>query len=183
MLRTTLLVLLVAFTSVAAAQVPAMPKKTGKKIENPAFKQWSAYKPGTFVTMKMVSEFSGQKSETEMTTTLKSVTKEKIVLSVKTTIHVAGQKIEQVHEPMMDEYETVKGDGPEPEVETSKESVTVGKKKVDCKKTKTTTNFQGQETVTTVWTSDEIPGTMVKSVSKMSMGTTTMTVVAFEAKK
>lgn len=188
MLRFTWLILAsMICTSFAAAQVPAA-KPTVKKIENPQYKQWAGYKPGTWVTVKTVADLNGQKTETDVTTTLKSVSDEKLVVAIKTTMYIMGEKIEQpatetTYKAMIPEMKTPELTTEKPKVETGKEELTVMKKKLECVKTKTTSKFAGGELVTTAWTSKEIPGELVKSVSKMSAGTTTMSVTAYEVKK
>ncbi|MCA9322636.1 MAG: hypothetical protein KDB53_17975, partial [Planctomycetes bacterium] len=124
-----------------AQEIPGM-KKTGKKIDNPLYTQWSKFKPGTFVTLKSSSSYGDMTTDTLMTTTLKEVTDEKIVLSTTSVMEVQGQKIEtpmpdQSHEAKVDEYvptETT-DETPKFKTETKDETIEVAGKKLDCKLT------------------------------------------------
>src|SRR5215218_6704734 len=55
----------------------------GEQIDNPTYKMWSKFKAGTSVTTKTVSDFAGQKSEMEITTTLKEISADKAVVETK----------------------------------------------------------------------------------------------------
>ena len=160
-----------------------------EEIDNPEFKSWSQFGPGTSVTVKMVNET--HKMEMVTTTTLKSKSAKELVLEAKTTMVVAGNKIEQPAQKRtvpakMKKFEVKPEDKEKaPKPKTGKEKVKAGGKEYDCKWTETTIEMQGTKTVSKVWTCDDVPGGLVKMTSnstgksKMKM---TQTLVNFEKK-
>ena|GEM_PF-1065174 len=99
------------------AGIPALAGKTEEKIDNPLYKHWAQFKPGSYATLKVVT--MGTTSDTHhtqtpkdpqhreggatfiptsdmrLTQTLKEVTAEKVVIELKTVITAGGQKMEQ----------------------------------------------------------------------------------------
>lgn len=136
-----------------------------EQTDNPEYKSWSGFAPGTSVTVKMVNET--HKMETVTTTTLKSKTDEELVLEIKTSMVVAGNKIDQPATtrkvPARIKKVEVKGEAPKPR--TGKEKVRIGGKEYACTWMETTIEVAGNKTTSRVWTCDEIPGGLVKMTS------------------
>jgi hypothetical protein len=162
------------------------------QIDNPQYTAWAKFKPGTSVTTKMVSDAAGQKTEMEITTTLVEVTAAKLVLEAKTSMSAGGQKMEmpaqktdvaaKVDKPAA---VAVAPDAPKGEVKESTDEVEVMGKKVKCKVMETKTTANGMNINSKTWTSDEIPGGMVKMETKMDgamTGTTTVMATAYAIK-
>lgn len=161
-----------------------------EQVENPEYKMWSGFKPGSSVTMKMVSEAAGNTTEMEMTHTLVEVNGDKAVVETKTKMVVAGNTMDMPAQKrdIPAKVDKVEGQEPEkkPEVKESKESIEVGGQKVDCKKTETTSEANGMTMHATVWMCEQIPGHMAKmeSTSEGQMSSkTSMVAVKWEAKK
>ena len=184
-----ILVLVLGLASIGLGQeIPGM-KKTGKTIDNPQYQMWAKYKVGTSVTMKSTTAYGDFKSVNEMTTTLKSITKEKIVLSMATVTTAAGQEtkqpaMDQSVEAKMEEWvSTAKAkENPDVKTEESTGKLKIAGKSLDCKVVKTTVKADGGDTVSTMWMNKEIPGEMVKMETKMQGGQTSMIVTAFTVK-
>lgn len=140
---------------------------------------WKGCGKGTFVTYKMISEFSGAK--TEMTMTMELVETSDDSYTVKTITEMMGTKNEAVQkyvvDPKMEEGGGT-GGGEKPQIEKGKDTIEVPAGKFDCEWVQTKTS----QATTKTWTSDKVPGGMVKNESKMSAGTSTMVLEKFEKK-
>ncbi len=167
-----LLSLCVAFTAWAADDV------------NPAYREWAAFKPGSFVTYMVKADTAGVKTETEMTYTLNEVTADNVVLEVKTVTETMGMKIEGPGEsvvfPATGESDDMMGmdmdmgpnvsqvmangtvveEGVEEELEINGQKIMTVRSKVE-------TEDAGSQVIVTAWYSDEIPGKMVRSLTEV----------------
>jgi hypothetical protein len=165
---------------------PAETKSEGSK-STAAKHSWGSFKVGSMSKLKSVSEMevAGNKMKTEMTMTytLKSVTVEEAVVDVETVIpNVPPQKTEQKH--LLKAPQT-KASGDAPQVKTGTEEIEVAGKKLKCTTSEVDTDANGMKTTMKTWMCDEVPGHLVKSVSKMSgasSGTTTTELLEFAVK-
>ena len=57
-------------------------------IDNPMYKSWAGQKKGTVVTVKMVSEYGGQKSEMTMVSTLLELTADAAIVETFTATKI-----------------------------------------------------------------------------------------------
>ncbi|MBL8990861.1 MAG: hypothetical protein JNJ48_04695 [Phycisphaerae bacterium] len=159
------------FLPVAAIVCCVSPVLAADKIDNPEYKQWSAYKAGTSVTMKTDSEAAGNKSSMSMTTKLVEVTGDKVVLETVMTIDAGGQKMDMPAQKRdvpakIEKPAETKTDEKAPKPKTGEEEIEVAGKKYKAKWTETTTEQNGMKSIAKVWTSDEVPGTVLKMESK-----------------
>lgn len=163
------------------------------EVENLEYKNWSKFKPGSSVTMSMVTEAAGQKTEMISVTTLKSVADAELVLETKMTMHVAGQKIDQPAQdrkvpaklPKMEMPATDEKEAPKPKTEEGTGDIEVAGKKLACKFMKTTMDTEMGKSISTIWLSDAIPGGTAKMESTMEgqmSSKSIMMVTAFETK-
>jgi len=141
--------------------------------DNPAYTQWAKFKPGTSTTITMSSDAGGQTSKTETKSTLAEVTADKVVVEVAMSMEAAGQKMDMPAQKMdipkkMDAQPAATPDAkpdpntPKADTKTSDESCTVPAGTFKCKCVQSTMDVGGNKTVSKVWTSDEVPGGMVK---------------------
>ena len=131
-------------------------------VDNPEFSRWGAYEPGTSVTLKLVNET--HKMVITTTTTLKSRSGKGLVLESRSSMIVAGKKIDQPAStrtvpPKIKKLEP-RGEAPRPK--TGEEKVKVAGKEYVCTWIETTIDVPGHKTVSKVWTADAIPGGLVK---------------------
>lgn len=161
--------------------------------DNPEYKLWSKFKPGSSVTMKMVTEASGMKTEMVTTTVLKSLSDGELVLESKMTMSVAGQNIEQpamerkvpAKMPKVEVPKVEEKDTPKPKTEEGTEDLEIAGKKVACKWSKVVLDHAGTKTETKSWTCDAVPGGVVRMETVMkgeTPCTTSGIVTAYEAK-
>lgn len=173
------LALLVATATLAHAE----------KMDNPEYLNWKQFKPGAWVKLETLTTIAGTETRTVTTTTLKKVTDEKAVVSSQTTLFVMGNEMKQPAEDKeipatFDRPEVPAGtDEPDLEIEEGEETLTVGGKEIACTWVKSTVKMGGNTIVSKVWSSDAVPGSMVKMESTTGgpmKAVTTMTVTEFK---
>lgn len=179
----------IAFVFVCAFAFVAVAR--AEQIDNPAYKKWSAYKPGTWVKHKTTADMAGQKTENEMTTKLVEVTPDKAVIEIAMSMTVGGQKMDMPAQKQevpakIEKPAAPAADAPKADVKEGEEEVTVAGKTFKCKTTETTMKQGNNTTKSKVWMSDDVPQGMVKMQSStegdMKMSSN-MELVAFEITK
>jgi hypothetical protein len=172
----------VACTSILAADL----------VDNPRYQEWSKYKPGTLVTMDVTTVAGGQNMKSAMTTTLKEVTPEKVVIEMKTSMTVPGMapmdNVMSMTEPAKIEKAKVKPTNPEQMpnckvIRKGKEDVKIGDKTYKCDWYEVEMDQQGMKITSKWWTCNDLPDKMVKNDTKMDMGNTSMILTEFKAVK
>jgi hypothetical protein len=165
------------FLAVAALIVSTvMTAEAQGQIDNPEYKMWSGFKAGAFVKFKMVSEASGNKSETEQTVKLVEITPAKAVVEM--TIVAMGNKLppqkrdipakitpQPVKDAKTQAVKAAEGD----------EDIDVGGKKVKAHWTESTVDMSGNKTTSRVWQAKTVPGGTVKMESRTTGGMTSKT--------
>jgi hypothetical protein len=144
-----------------------------EQIDNPSYKAWAKFKPGTTVTLKGENDMAGNKTESEMTTTLVELTPEKAVVEMKMSMVMAGSKTDMPasKSDVPAKIEKVAADPaatPKADVKESSETIDIAGKKIKCKVTESKSDANGMNTVSKAWTSDEVPGGLAKSETTMS---------------
>jgi len=154
------------------AKPAAAPETKPVAMKNP----WGSFKVGSYVAMKTTTamEIAGQKNNTttEMKMTLVDLNAEKATLE--TEMSVMGQKSKTKTEiPLTAAAATPTGAAPTVAPKTGTETITVAGKSMNCKWTEIEMEANGNKVTTKTWTSEEVPGFTVKSVST-TKGTTNM---------
>ncbi len=149
-------------------------KADDQMIDNPAYASWAKFKPGTFVKYTNETKAMGNTTSTEMTQTLKSVDPDKVTIEIKTSMVVAGNKMD-MPATTQDLPAKIKKPDPgaaqptdAPKTDTSTEDVQAAGKTFSCKKTTVTNDQNGMKTTATTWTCDDVPGSVVKMHSETS---------------
>jgi hypothetical protein len=154
--------------------------QAGEKVDNPLYKHWAKFKPGAFSQVKTENEVMGQKTVMTVTMTLKELTPEKVIIEMSAVNVMGGNEMKmppqkqeflaKIEEEKAKELDTPKkGDkknGAEI-IDVGEEEIKVGDKKLKCKWTEMKIKQEDTTTTTKVWTSDEIPGQVVKTVTSM----------------
>ncbi len=180
---------LAAALVLAAATAPAQDKK---KVDNQEYANWSKFKPGTTATLKMTTESTGMKTGSTVISKLIEVKDDKLVLEMDTETELMGKPFKA---PAMkrDVTKTVEVDAkaadlakagkPEGTFEEGTETLKVGGTEVKTKWYKYKSKLEGLgETSGQMWTSDEVPGMLVKMTSKADTFSMTMELVEFTKK-
>ena len=148
----------------------------GEMVDNPTYKHWAKFKPGTYVVTKTVQEAMGHKTETIMTTTLKSVSGEKVVVEMTSVTKTAGQEIKMppqslTHAARIEKTEVPaeaqpKPDDKKPDTKEGKADIEIAGKKVKTTWYEVTADMGSVKTHTKSWMCEDVPGQVVKTVSR-----------------
>ncbi|MFZ2957363.1 MAG: hypothetical protein WA705_10775 [Candidatus Ozemobacteraceae bacterium] len=141
-------------------------------VDNPTYQNWAKYKAGTFVKYKQNAEVMGNKTESEIVTTLLEVTPEKVVVETSGTMLVAGNKMDMPKTKMdfaakMEKVATDPAKTPKIDSKQGEEEITVPAGKIKCKSISAMVKQGESEIQTKTWTSDDVPGSLVKSETSM----------------
>lgn len=153
-------------------KMPAMPEKTGKKIENPIYAAWAKFKVGAWVRHVSTTEAAGQTTKQTITQKLVELTEAKAVVEMVMSMEVAGQKMDMPasrteHEKMMDEYKpTAMPEGQKPTVKEGEEKLTVAGKELACKTVESSGEASGTKYWSKIWTCADVPGGQVQMETK-----------------
>jgi len=159
--------------------------------ENPVYKQWAKFKVGTMVKYKQESDMAGTKTEGEMTYTLVELTPEKAVVEMGMTTLMLGNKVEQPKAkmehlaklPKVDPKMAQEAKIPGAKVKESNEEIEVMGKKYKCHVLESTVDAGNGPMVTKVYSNDEIPGSLVKSITTIEKPMKTTTTITLVEKK
>lgn len=175
-------VLIAVFTLVAATTV-------ARADDNPEYTNWAKFKPGTTAKLKMSNEFGGNKTATTIVTKLLEVKDDKLVLEMETETEVMGkpfkvpaQKREVKKTIEVKDGQPKPGVKPEGTTEEGTETVKVSGNDVKSKWYKFKTKTPQGEVTGQMWTSEDVPGMVVKMTSKTEMFSMVMELVEFTKK-
>jgi len=164
-------------------------------VDNPEYKHWASYKPGTTRKLEATTESPGDIVPPDvlalvLTDTLREVTGEKVVIEMEAggrTFTLHPNQMREIAAKVTKEEATKPTGSPGVQKATKKgegdEEITVGGKKYKCHWTEYQTSFKGDEGTLKTWTTDQVPGGLVKAVkdsTKFKSKTTTV-LVEFKA--
>jgi hypothetical protein len=160
-------------------------------IANPEYANWSKFKVGTYVTLKTESTNAGSTTTVTITSKLVDLNDEKAVLETSTTWSMPGMEptTTQDKREVAAKFEKPPAASPDdktpkPEIKEGEETLEIAGRKIKCKTVESKMEMQGMKITSKAWTSDEVPGMMVKSESKTegaAEGTSKMTLVEWKA--
>ncbi len=158
-----------------------------EKIDNPVYQNWAKFKPGTMVKYAQTSEMMGNKTQSEVAYTLLEVTPEKVVIELGGSTVIMGNKTEMPKTRI--EY-PAKADAADPNVKNaisarssqSEEEIEAAGGRIRCKVFETAIEQQGSQIRSKLWSSDDVPGTLVKSETTMEKPVQSVTVLALVEK-
>ncbi len=161
-------------------------------VDNPRYLDWSKYKPGTFIKMQSTTVAGGQNIKSTITTTLKEVTADKLMLEMKTSMAIPGIPAQETStmmtEPSKIEKAKIKPTTPE-EMPNCKilnkgtEDLKIGDKTYKCNWYEMETEQQGMKMTSKYWTCNDVLGKAVKMEAKMTGTDTSMVLVEFKVVK
>ena len=150
---------------------------------------WGSFKVGSYVTLKstvsmqVMGKAMDTTSQTKMT--LAELTADKAIIDVEATVmgNTSKSRMEVPLTGTAPGMPAANNGTPTGQVKTGTDTVTVAGKSLDCKTIEFESDAGGNKVNAKTWTSDQVPGGVVKSVST-STGTanTTTTVEAVEYK-
>jgi hypothetical protein len=158
-----------------------------EKIENPQYKSWAGFKPGTTVVHRTVTKATGNDGETVTTSTYKLVelTADKAIVEVQnSTRRYDGHEVNNPPEKFTHRKDLllppgVKTEGagkPAGVTAEGEQTVRVGGKEYKAKWYKGKDRNEAGEMLTQVWSCPDVPGGLVRSVTDTpAIGKTTTT--------
>lgn len=180
-MRALTVTLALVFGAVASAQE----KKT---VDNPMFTNWAKFKAGATTTTKMTSDVGGMKSGVTMTTKLVEVKADELTVEVTTESEVMGMKfpspaMKQVVKKTLEIPAGIpvpKDNKPEGTIEEGTATLKVGNTEIKTKWYKFKSKTPAGDVEGQVWISDDVPGNLVKMVSKSDKFSSTMELTEFK---
>ncbi len=158
------------------------------KVENPLYKNWAQFKPGSYAKLKQITEAVGTTAETVFTYTLKEVTAEKIVVEKKTVAILDGKEKERpptlLTYPAKITKEEAEKQKPRGIFAEGQEEIEIAGQKIKTTWVEAEVKKDDRVSRGKLWTSENVPGRTVKMTSsrthplKMS---STRELVAFKA--
>ena len=151
----------------------ATPAPAAEKAANPVYQSWERFSQGTSIVHKPIYDTSMNKYEVTMTYTLVERTRDKVVVEMQVTTRVNG--VETRNRPMkMDNPRAIPlppgAKAPpagkiEGMTDQGEEIVKIAGREVKAKWYKARNKVEGNDNFTRSWSSDEVPGGLVKSVT------------------
>jgi len=149
---------------------------SAEPIDNPVYAQWAKFKAGSFVRYAQKSVAMNNETTSEVEYKLLEVTPEKVVVEMSTSMTVAGNKV-NVPPTRMEHLAkveirgslattTVAGAGSGSSKQAVEEFV-LGDKKLKCNVMETNVDQAGSKVTSKIWHSDDVPGSLVKSETKL----------------
>ncbi len=189
-IKTTLLLALGVFCLVFVSTARA---DDDEMIDNPTYKHWAQFKPGTYVVTKTNSRINNVDTTTITTTTLEEVTPEKVILKIETIVDLAGNeqgmpthKLNVPAKMKKDDLTPFDKAAAKPDAKKGKEALEIGGKKVETEWIEAVVEVNKVKSKTRKWTSDEVPGRIVKMETERLTDPPSkvrMIVAKFEVKK
>ena len=141
-------------------------------IDNPEYKGWASFKPGSSVTFKYSPQEGGQK------VTLKSVGENEIAIEVVTTYNGrTGEPAERKVPAKLPAAQAPK------DVKQGEEEIEAGGKKLKCRTMEYEKKLPGGKTVALkIWVHDDVPGKGVRIQTTSETGKFTMLATEWEKK-
>lgn len=154
---------------ITAALLVALAQDT---IDNPEFKGWASFKPGSFVTYKYSPQDGGQK------VTLKSVDENEAVVETVTTYNgKTGNAVERKVPAKLPAAQAPK------DVKDGEDEIEAGGKKLKCRTRESDKKLASGKTVTIkIWIHDDVPGKGVQIQTTTETGKFTMVATEWEKK-
>jgi hypothetical protein len=163
-------------------------------VDNPQYTSWAKHKPGTTVTIKMMTAASGQNVNMQLKQTLKEVTADTVTVEVVPSMDMGGttqtmpaqtMQLKSKVSPEEAKFGQLPPGSKADVKDLGSESVTVAGQTYNCTVSEVTGESQGTKTKGKVWRSEDVPGQVVKmemAFEGAQTGSTKMELVSVEKK-
>lgn len=160
-----------------AARAAESKEGAEEMVDNPAYKSWSKSKPGTSVSLSGITKLAGTEMKSNIVFKLVSIDKDRAVVEMTSKLDTPGAPQQPPQkEELPAKVKKSEADGSKmPEgvkgsvKEKGKENIEVAGKKYQCKVFEFEGQLGEQKLTGKSWTSEEIPGMLVKSESTMKV--------------
>lgn len=164
------LALLVAAAALAAPSIIA-----AAEVENPTYASWSKYKVGTTVVHRAVTGEGRGAIETKTTSTLIELTDAKAVVEQVVVSDATGSKVESAPQrfthrqtfPLLPGVKKEDIGKPSGAIDRGEEALDVAGKSYKSRWYDTKGQTEAGPSITRTWLSDDVPGRLVKAVTKV----------------
>lgn len=183
---------MVLVAGMAVAETPAPTDAAGGEL-SPIYQSWAKAKVGAKTFYEQKTKMMGTETDTSIVYELVELTAEKAVVKMSTTSTVGGQKMEMPPQnmtfPARAPQATPMGTPPASapaKATVVAEPVTVPGGTFKCTVVKAETEQGGNHVKSTMWSSEDVPGGLVKSETEISGGlqsTTAITLIRVELPK
>ena len=168
----------------------ALPSLAAEKAENPVYKSWAGFKKGATVTYRSVSNIGDTKYESTMTYSLVELTRDKAVVEIQVTVNAGGKEVKNRPQKFDNPRNLTLPPGVRPEefgkvqglIGEGQETVKVGGREFQAKWYKAKGKVEAGDTFTHSWSSDEVPGGLIKSVVTTPANRSSMTMELVDLK-
>ncbi len=160
----------------------------GERVDNPVYDQWAKFPVGTTLTRRMVTDSTKSEGHTETTFVFRitETTADVVVVESTATTRYHGGRVEE-NPPVIDRHPrqvalpdgAKKGEWGKPKGGTD-DTVTVLGKAYKARKSESKGNTDAGELFQQVWVSDDMPGGLVKAVSRVPKVDETTTIEVTE---
>jgi hypothetical protein len=179
------LALAAAFITALAANASA-----DEPVESPVYKSWARYKVGTSIRLQAVTLIQGNRVETTTTARLVELTDEKVVVESVTASDGTGKAIENAPQKLVYRRAFVLLPGvkredvgkPDGSIARGEESLKLAGKEYKAQWFDSKSRVEAGEALTRTWMSDDVPGKLLKSVTKVPAADKTTTLELVEIK-
>lgn len=163
---------------------------SAEEVEHPTYKSWAGHPLGTSVTIRTLTANPASTLTTTTTTTLRALKPDRVVLEIRRVSDATGTKVEHALEtydqrrmfPLLPGVKKEDIGKPIKPIATGEETLKVGDREIKASWSDSKGQSEAGDTTTRTWMSDEVPGRIVKVVTKIPKASTTITRELIELK-
>lgn len=180
-----------AMTALVLAFVPA-PRAEAEEVEHPIYKSWARFPVGTSITLRSITEREDQSGRITSTIrqTLTRLEDARVVLEEVTTSDSGGEELtypprEVTHRRMFPLLPTVKREDigkPSGAIASGEETLEAAGGPIPTSWFDSKGRVEAGETFTRTWMSDEVPGRLVKTITRVPAAQSRSSVELIEIK-
>lgn len=168
----------------AFAPMPSL----AENVEHPIYKSWARHPVGTTITMRSLTDSPGSRITTTTTYRLMEVRPDRVILEVRKSSDATGTKVEYVPETQVEKrhfplFPGVRkedvGNPSDPKAK-GRETLTLAGREVACTWYDTRGAVDAGPTETRTWLSEDVPGRIARTVVKVPVASTTITLELVE---
>jgi len=160
------------------------------EVESPIYRSWANFKVGTTITLRSVTGAKDREVQTTTTQRLTESNNERVVLEVVVTSDSTGQKVENrpqtyVYKRMFPLFPGVKKEDigkPPGSQDQGEETIELGGKKYKAQWYGSKGQTEAGPSISKTWMSDEVPGKLLKSITRVPAAGKTTTLELIEIK-
>lgn len=151
------------------------PPSVAEEVESPLFKSWARTKPGTSITLKMTTDSASGRIETKTRYTLAKLDREMAIVELVSTSGATGEAADESPQeikirrmfPVLPGVKKEEIGKPSGAIAKGEETITIAGKEYKAQWYDTKGMTEAGESITRTWISDEVPGLVLKAVTRV----------------